>query len=209
MIKIGSKIFMITSLFCLRQHFSVMTSLIFIQNFGDYSFVCIYWTVYFLRIHYHSFESYLVVLSKNQKIMASFPFIFCWSKPNFLIIIEIFLKNIFPLVFEPLIPWTWLTPHFFSFLKDLHTDNHRWPINTPKTSNGVEWCHMTYFSWNRWKTAYVSKNIAWKVVKCIIFKNNNSFPMKGCSSKSDEWFRNWSYFIVGDEKDDVSKKFQP
>ena len=32
MVKIGSNIFMITLLFCLRQHFSVMTSLIFIEN---------------------------------------------------------------------------------------------------------------------------------------------------------------------------------
>ena len=41
MIKIGPNIFRITSLFCLSQHFFVMT-LIFTQNFGNYSFVSIY-----------------------------------------------------------------------------------------------------------------------------------------------------------------------
>ena len=39
------EIFMITSLFCLLQHFPVMKLLIFIQNFCNYSFVSICWTV--------------------------------------------------------------------------------------------------------------------------------------------------------------------
>ena len=38
MIKIGLKIFIITSLFCLLQHFPVMKSVTFIQNFGNCSF---------------------------------------------------------------------------------------------------------------------------------------------------------------------------
>ena len=52
-------------------------SLIFNQNFGSYRFLCNYWTVYCLRIHYHFFESYRAVLSKYQKIMTSLTFIFC------------------------------------------------------------------------------------------------------------------------------------
>ena len=38
MIKTELNIFMITSLFCFCQHFSVMTSLIFLQSFGHDSF---------------------------------------------------------------------------------------------------------------------------------------------------------------------------
>ena len=69
MIKIEPKIFRITSLCCLRRHFSVIILLNFIQNLDNYSFVCIYWNVYYLRIHYYFFdESYWVVLSNIKKL---------------------------------------------------------------------------------------------------------------------------------------------
>ena len=123
MIKIWSNIFMITSLFWLRQHFSVMTSLVFIRNFGNYTFVCIYWTVYCLRINYHSFESYWVVLSKYQKIMASLPFIFSWRKHIFLVIIHIFTEKHFSSNFWTVDPLNMIDPSFFSFLRDLHIDH--------------------------------------------------------------------------------------
>ena len=84
MIKIEPKSLMITTLFCLCQHFSLMT-LIFIQHFGS-----IYWTVYCLRINYHSFESYWVGCSKYQTNMASLPFIFYLHKHIFLMIVQIF-----------------------------------------------------------------------------------------------------------------------
>ena len=98
MIKIGQKILMITSLFYLRQYFFVMTSLIFIQTFGNFSFVCNYWT--------YLFESYWVVISKYQKTMTSLLFIVYWCKHIFLMIIQIFTENILPLIFEPLISGT-------------------------------------------------------------------------------------------------------
>ena len=37
-------------------------------------------------------------------------------------IIHIFTEKYFPQIFEPLIPWASLAPHFFSFLRGLHTD---------------------------------------------------------------------------------------
>ena len=43
-----------------------------------------------------------------------------------------------------------------------------------KMSNGIEWRHMTYFSWNRCDNADVSKSITWKMLKRIIFENNNT-----------------------------------
>ena len=64
------------------------TSLTFIQNLGSYSFIYIYWTVYCRRMHYHSFKSYWVVLSKYQKIMALLPFNFSWRKHILLMIIQ-------------------------------------------------------------------------------------------------------------------------
>ena len=64
-----------------------MTSLIFIRNLYNCDVVCIYWTVYLFRIHYHSIESYWIVLSKYlKKNVASIPFIFCWRKHILLMI---------------------------------------------------------------------------------------------------------------------------
>ena len=37
----------------------------------------------------------------------------------------------------------------------------------------VEWCHMTYFSWNRWKTADLSKRKYMKMTKCIVYETNS------------------------------------
>ena len=79
--------FKITSLFCLRHTFRDDV-IDFYSNLGNYSFLCIHWTAYFLRIHYHSFKSYWIVLSKNQKAMASLPFIFYWRKHIFLMAIQ-------------------------------------------------------------------------------------------------------------------------
>ena len=162
------KLFMITLLFCLPQHFSLIKSLIF-SNFGNYSFVCNYCTVCGLRINYHFFERYLVVHSKNQKIMALLPFIFCWRKYIFLMIIQIFIKKFFPLIFFFFDSLGMVDPACFSFWRDLHTDNllvaqyvyekHQMGLN------GVEWYYMTHFSWNWSKTINVSKNITWKLIK--------------------------------------------
>ena len=60
----------------------------FYSNLGNYSFVCVYWTAYCLRIHYRSFKSYWTVLSKYQKAMGSLLFIFCWRKHIFLMAIQ-------------------------------------------------------------------------------------------------------------------------
>ena len=78
------------------------------KDFMIVSFLC-------FRIHYHLFESYWVVLSKYQNVMASLPFVFCLSKHIFLMIIQIFTERHFPLVFGPLISWTRLIPHFLAF----------------------------------------------------------------------------------------------
>ena len=140
MIKIVPKIFMINSLFCLRQHFSVVTSLIFIQNFGNCSFVCNNWTVYCPRIHYDLFKSNWVLPSKYQKIMVSLLFVFCWCMHIFLMI-QIFtekhLSNI----------WTadhlnMFTPHFVAFWEIYIGITYWLPVSIPKTSNGVEWDWM-------------------------------------------------------------------
>ena len=76
-LRLSQKKFMTFSLFCLPQHFFMMTSLIFIRHFSNWSFLCIYCSVYFLRICYHLFQSYWVVLCAYEKIVAPLPFIFC------------------------------------------------------------------------------------------------------------------------------------
>ena len=136
MIKIGSNISMVTSLSCLRQDSCVMTPLIFIQNFGNYSFVCNYWTVYDLRIHCHLFECYWVALSKYQKVMASLPFIFCWRKHIFLMIIQVFTEKHFPSNFWTADPGNMVDPSLFSFLRDLHTVNTLVPN---KYTKNIKW----------------------------------------------------------------------
>ena len=152
LIKIGPEIFMITTT-------------IF------YSFVCIYWTVYCLRIYYHSFESYCVVLSKYQKIMASFPFIFCWRKHVFWMIIQIFTENHF---FSNV--WTadslnMVDPSFFSFLKDLHADN---TLVTNKYTKNIKWVWMglTDARWRIFLEIDEKLLTSAKLVKRIIFENN-------------------------------------
>ena len=169
----------------------------FIQNFGNYSF-CIYWTAYSLRIHYHKFESCWVALSKCEKIWHHYHSfsadvsIFSQWLFNFL------LKNIFPLIFELLIPWTWLTPHFSAFWETYILITHWWPISISKTSNGVEWdwimSHDVFFlkliksCWGQQKYLMKSSqghNI-WK-------QQYNSFLMGRYSSKSHKWFRNQNH----------------
>ena len=138
MIRNGPKIFMIISLFWLRQHFSMM-ALIFIQNFGNYSFVWNCWTVYCLRIHYHLFESDWVVLSKYQKIMGSLQFIFCWSKHVFLMIIKIFIEKHFSSNFWTADSLNMVHPSFFSFLRELHPDNI---LVANKYTKSIKWGWM-------------------------------------------------------------------
>ena len=161
---------MITSLFCLSQHFSVITSLIFIQSLGNYSFVSICWSVYCPTIHYHLFQSYWVVLL-YQKTMVSLPFIFCWLNHIFLMIIQ---KDFFYLIaityskiIQSLQKWvktcSKYSRHFLSFF---------WKSGYVM-ANRIEWCHMTYFTLNQWQIGDVSKNITWKVFKRIIFGNNS------------------------------------
>ena len=174
MIKIEPKIFMITFLFCLCQDFSGTTSLILIQNFGNYSFVYICWTVYCLRIH--SFENYWVVLSKYQKTTSSLPFILCWCKHIFLMIIQTFTEKHLSSNFWTANPLNMVDISFLLFWEVYVLITHCTPINKPKHQmrlNGVELCQMIYFSFNRLKIADVSKYITWKVVKRIIFENSN------------------------------------
>ena len=141
MIMIMPNIFMITSLFCLRQHFLVMKSLIFIQNFGNYSLVCIYRTDYCPRIHFHSFKSFWVVLSKYQKIMVSLSFIFFWLKHIFLKIFQIFTEKHFSFNFWTANPLNMVDLSCISFLRNLYTDHplvaKKYTKNIKMVLNGV------------------------------------------------------------------------
>ena len=95
----------------------------FIQNFSTYRFFYIYRTGYFLRTHDYLFESYWVVLSKYQKIMAPLLFIFGYHKHIFLMTIQIlWLKKHF-FKFWNADPLNMIDPWFFNFVRDLHTDN--------------------------------------------------------------------------------------
>ena len=76
-----------------------------------------------------------------SKKLALLPLIFCWCKYIFLMI-KFLLKNIFHLIFEALIPWTWLMPPDIFFLKSM-------------------------------KNCWPQQKSTWKVVKRIIFENNN------------------------------------
>ena len=132
------KIFMINSLFCLRQHFSAMTSLIFIQNFGNCSFVCNNWTVYCPRIHYNLFKSNWVLPSKYKKIMVSLLFIFCWCMHIFLMI-QIFTQKHYLSNF-----WTgdhlnMVDSSFCSFLRELHSNNI---LAASKYTKNLKWGWM-------------------------------------------------------------------
>ena len=97
-------------------------------------------------------------------------------------------KNIFPLIFELPIAWTWLTLHFLVFREF--------------------YILITYW---QWKTADVSKNITWKVVKrIIIFANNNRIAFQW-GAIDPNWADGSKIRIIqrlGDEKADVTKKFQ-
>ena len=80
--------------------------------------------------------------------MALLPFIFCWRKHIFLIIIQIFTEKHISFNLWKVDSLNMVDHSFFSFLRDLHTDN---PLLANKyTKNikwgGGEWCHMTYFS---------------------------------------------------------------
>ena len=127
---------MIILIYCLRLHFSMITWLTFIQNFGNYSFVCIYWTVYCLRIHYHSSESYWVVLSKYQKNMAPLPFIFCRRKHIFLMIIQTFTEKYFSANLWTADSLNIVDLPFFSFMRYLHTGN---PLVANKYNKNIKW----------------------------------------------------------------------
>ena len=172
---------MITSIFCLCQHLSVTTSLIFVQNCGNCSFVCIYWTVYCLRMHYHSFEGYWVVILKYQKVMASQPFIFRWRNHIFLMIIQIFTIKYFSSNFWTIDPLNMVDPSFFSFLRDLHTDN---TLRTNKYTKKIRlgWMELNIATCHIFLELMincdVSKTITWNVLKRIIFENNNVIALQ-------------------------------
>ena len=104
--------------------------------------------------------------------MTSLPFIFCWRKHIFSIIIQIFTEKHFSSKFWTAGPWTWLTLHFLAFWEIYILITHWWPISIPKTSNGVEWCHMTHFFWSWWKTAMSAKK-SHKKWSSIILENRN------------------------------------
>ena len=120
----------------------------FYWKFWELQFRHIYRTVYCRRIHYHSFESCWVFLSKYQKIMASLPFTFCWRKQILLTLIQNFfflfdchnvLKNslintkmsqdlfqptlnifhLFLKIWRCDIKWDWMMPHDVFFLKSI------------------------------------------------------------------------------------------
>ena len=80
---------------------------------------------------------------KISKSMASLSLISFWH--NIIIfsswLLKFLLKNIFPLIFEPLVPWTWLTLYFLAFWKIYTLIKYWWPI-----SNGVGWCDIMFFS---------------------------------------------------------------
>ena len=104
--------------------------------------------------------------------MTSLPFIVCWRKHIFSIIIQIFTEKHFSSKFWTAGPWTWLTLHFLAFWEIYILITHWWPISIPKTSNGVEWCYMTHFFWSWWKTAMSAKK-SHKKWSSIILENRN------------------------------------
>ena len=132
--------------YIIYYYYTIFILLYYIYTIFILLLYSIIYCLYYLRTHYHLFESYWVVLLKYQKTVASLPFIFCRRKHIFLMIIHIFTEKHFPPIFEPPTPWTWLTPHFLAFWEIYILITHCWLISIPKTSNGVEWCHMTYFS---------------------------------------------------------------
>ena len=58
-----------------------------------------------------------------KKIMVSLPFIFCWCKHIFLMVFQIFTEKHFSCNFQTTDPLNMVDPSFFSFLRDLHTDD--------------------------------------------------------------------------------------
>ena len=117
---------------------------------GNYSSVCIYWTASCLRIHFYSFESYWVVLSKYEKIMASLPFIFCCCKHIFLMIIQ---KE-------------------FCFLFDCHNLLKNNPINTNRSQDLFQ--HTLNIS-----CLFFSENLAmWRQMGWMML--HDAFFLKNC-----------------------------
>ena len=94
-----------------------MTSLVFIQNFGDCSFICNYWTVYCLRIIYHLFASFVAVPLKYEKIMASKPFTFYLRMHISFTVIQIFTEKYFSSNFWIADPLYMVYVYLFIFLR--------------------------------------------------------------------------------------------
>ena len=186
MIKILPKLFMINSLFCLRQHFSAMTFLIFIQNFGNCSFACNNQTVYCPRIHYNLFKSNWVLPSKYQKIMVSLLFIFCWCMHIFLMI-QISTEKRFISNFWTTDHLNMVDPSFSSFLRDLHRDN---TLVASKYTKNLKWGWMGLND-ATWHFLLLStrmgknKKIIRSFVKSLIA--TSAYLLYNCNSKRKTW----------------------
>ena len=161
MIKIGSKLFMITSLFCLRQHTfppwhwflfknlaipasSVTTELFIVAEFIT---TCLKAT----ELFFQNIKNYGVILQ----------FIFCWRKHIFLMIIQIFTEKHFSSNFWTANPQNMSDPHFLAFWEIYILITHCWPTKNVKWNwmglNDVTWLIFPEIDE---KTADVSKNIS-------------------------------------------------
>lgn len=123
--------------------------------------------------------------------MASLPLIFCWRKHIFVIIPQLSTKQHLSSYFWNADPLNIIDLSLLIFLRKTvywymlystyweHTGGQQVFQKHQIELNGVEWYHMTYFFWNQWKTADITKNNTWKVLKRRIVANNNIIAFEG------------------------------
>ena len=115
------------------------------SNLGNYSLLCIYWTACWLRIHYPSFESYWIVLSKYQKTMVSLPFIFCWR------------MHIFLMAFQKYIFFQLVVITYSKIIQTMH--------KSVRTCSDILWTFPIFF----WKSSYCDAKWDWMMSHEVSF----------------------------------------
>ena len=139
--------------------------------------------------------------------MVSLPFIFCWRKHIFLMIIKIFIEKVFFSNFWATDPLNMVDPSFFSFLRDLHIDatvvannytkKHKWGWMSLNDATDVFFLKSIKNCWSNQKYQTVVKD---GQTHNIWEQQHNSFPMRGHSFQSDTWLKNWCHLKVGRRK---------
>ena len=127
-------------------------------------------------------------------------------------IIQFFTEKHFSTNFRTTDPLNMVEPTIFSSLIDLHTDN---PLVANKYTKNIKWAWigLNDATWRIFPEVgeKLLKNHMKNHMKSNFWKRqHNSFPMRGYSSKMEKSGSEIRAIqMLGDQKADISKKFQP